>query len=59
MISENIQALLILVRSMLWNGIIGNGFWYSVGIILLGVMLKIEIQEKIELEVDRKHKNRR
>ena len=42
MLSENVQALLVLVRNVFWLGIIGYGFWF-----LVIIMAESKIQEQI------------
>jgi hypothetical protein len=36
------------------NGIIGNAFWYSVGNLLLGIILDAGILEKFKLKIEKK-----
>ena len=55
MLSENIQMFLILIRNILWFGIIGYGFWFSVGIIM-----EAKTQEKIVpamMKIEKRIKN--
>ena len=55
MLSENIEMFLVLIRDVLWFGIIGFGFWFSVGI-----MLEAKIQEKIVpamMKIEKRIKN--
>ena len=57
---EIVRALLTKFRSVVLSGIIGNAFWYSVGNLLLGIILDTGILEKIELRaIKTKEKFRR
>ncbi len=60
MISENIQMFLVWFWIILQGGVVGYGISYSIGTMLLGIILKIEIQEKVELKIVKaKEKNGR
>ncbi len=55
--AEIIRRFLTQVRNVIEGGIIGNAFWYSVGNLLLGIMLETGILEKFELKIEKRIKN--